>query len=172
MACGADDAERNIILIGMPGAGKSTVGVLLAKSLAKGFVDTDLVIQERVGKTLQSIVDEQGYLVLRDLEADVLRSLHAHNAVIATGGSAVYSAEAMSHLQSQGTCVYLKLSPGAVEQRVNNLGSRGIAAAPGKTLADIYQERCPLYERFADITVECDGKTVEQVLAELERAFH
>jgi shikimate kinase len=161
-------ARSNIILIGMPGAGKSTLGVLLAKELAKAFVDTDLHIQDAAGKTLQAIVDEEGYLGLRRLEEQALRQLEISNAVIATGGSAVYSDAAMAHLKSSGTCVYLELSLMSVEDRVNNMDSRGIAAAPGTTLADIYAERQPLYEKCADITLNCDNQTVEEILTNLK----
>lgn len=104
-----DPNQENVILIGMPGAGKSTLGVLLAKALAKTFIDTDLLIQEQAGATLQQIVDEQGYQVLRQLEEAVLCSLTTHNSVIATGGSAVYSEPAMRYLKEQGRCIYLRL---------------------------------------------------------------
>jgi shikimate kinase len=157
----------NIVLIGMPGAGKSTLGVLLAKQTAKSFIDTDLLIQEHEGKTLQSIVDQQGYLVLREIEAQVLEGLSVTNTVIATGGSAVYSDRAMANLKRNGLCCYLRLSLPSVERRVYNLGSRGIAAAAGQPLADIYEERQPLYERYADVTINCDHKTIDQVLVEL-----
>lgn len=161
---------QNIILIGMPGAGKSTLGVLLAKELAKCFVDTDLLIQEQAGKTLQAILDEQGYEALREIEARVLRALDVTNAVIATGGSAVYSEQAMARLKQLGSCIYLRLSLEQVEQRVHNTSSRGIACAPGQTLAEVYAERQPLYARYADIVVDCDNKNVEQVLVELQAA--
>ena len=157
----------NIVLIGMPGAGKSTLGVLLAKQLAKCFVDTDLLIQERAGKTLQAIVDEHGYLALRQLEERVLCSLDAENAVVATGGSAVYSTAAMEHLKQQGLCIYLRLSLSNVERRVTNLGARGLAAAANQSLADIFKERQPLYERYADMSIDCNGKTVEEVVEEI-----
>ena len=163
-------ALNNIILIGMPGAGKSTLGVLLAKELAKGFVDTDLLIQEHAGKSLQAILDQQGYMVLRAMEEDVLCRMDSVNCVIATGGSAVYSENAMSRLKQGGVCIYLRLSLPSVQGRVHNLDSRGIAAADGQSLADVYAERQPLYEHYADFTIECDNKAVEQVLSELQAA--
>ncbi len=164
-------AQSNIILIGMPGAGKSTLGVLLAKQLAKSFVDTDLLIQEQAGKTLQAILDDQGYKALRELEASVLCALDVHNSVVATGGSAVYSEAAMTALKTTGCCIYLRLSLSAVEQRVHNIDSRGIACPLGQTLVDVYAERQPLYERYADSTVDCDGKSVDQVVEEIASSF-
>ncbi len=160
----------NIVLIGMPGAGKSTLGVLLAKELAKGFVDTDLLIQEQAGKTLQDILDGQGYMALRKMEETVLCSMQVSNSVIATGGSAVYSENAMSRLKQGGPCFYLRLPLTSVQRRVHNLDSRGIAAADGQSLADVYAERQPLYEHYADLTIECDNKSIEEVLGELKAA--
>lgn len=157
----------NIILIGMPGAGKSTLGVLLAKELAKGFVDTDLLIQEQVGKTLQVILDEQGFMALREMEETVLCAMDVSNSIIATGGSAVYSEKAMASLKQRGLCIFLRLSLANVQQRVTNANSRGIARAPSQSLADVYAERLPLYQRYADVTIECDNKIMEQVLGEL-----
>jgi shikimate kinase len=159
-----------IILIGMPGAGKSTVGVLLAKALTKDFVDTDVLIQVRANQSLQSIVDNAGYLALRQLEEAVLLDLTLDNHVIATGGSAVYGKAAMEHLKTLGPVVYLNVSLAELTRRVKNLAERGIAARPGQGLEALYEERRPLYEQFADITVDCDGKTPEQVIAEIEQS--
>lgn len=145
---------ENIILIGMPGSGKSTVGVQLAKALALNFIDSDLVIQNRSGKLLQAILEESGYQALRDVEAETLLSLTLNNDLLATGGSAVYSDAAMQHLASQGTVVYLKVTLDTVLKRIDNEGSRGIARPEGHTLADVYAERTPLYERYADITFD------------------
>jgi len=160
-------AQKNIILIGMPGVGKSTLGVLLAKELAKGFVDTDLLIQEQAGKTLQDILDGQGYMALREMEEAVLSSMQVSNSVIATGGSAVYSNKAMRSLKERGICIYLRLSLAGVRQRIHNFQSRGIAAASGQSLDHIFAERQPLYEDYADLTIECDNKSIEEVLGEL-----
>lgn len=153
-----------ISLIGMPGAGKSTIGVLLAKETAKDFVDTDVLIQVRAKQSLQSIVDNAGYLTLRQLEEAALLDLALQDHVIATGGSAVYSSAGMDELKKLGPVVYLKVSLGELKQRVKNLPQRGIAAKPGQSLDDLYHERCPLYEKAADIIVDCDGKTAEQVI--------
>mgnify|MGYP000908141894 CR=1 FL=1 len=152
---------KNIILIGMPGAGKSTIGVLLAKALGKAFIDTDLLIQAREGRLLQEIINERGISRFLEIEAEVLMGLEAENSVIATGGSAIYSDQAMAHLKRTGIVVYLKLTYEEIEQRINNMASRGIAIEKGKTLYDLYQERIPRYEQKADLILECSGKTIE-----------
>jgi len=159
--------ERDsLILIGMPGAGKSTVGVLLAKRLAMAFVDTDLLIQTRAGLTLQQIVDREGHLGLRRLEEQVLCELPEDGArVIATGGSAVYSEPAMARLKSLGRCVYLACPLEVIEQRVTDEDSRGLARHPGQGLQALYDEREPLYRRYADLIVDCGCLTPEQVVA-------
>lgn len=159
----ADDRD-NIVLIGMPGAGKSTVGVLLAKRLAKNFVDTDVVIQSAEGRTLQEIVDEEGHLVLRAIEERELTQLALRHHVIATGGSAAYSERAMGALRRHGVIVYLKVDYPTLTRRVTNLGSRGIAKAAHQTLADVFAERIPLYEQHADIVIDCSHLTQEQVV--------
>ena len=146
--------DKNIILIGMPGSGKSTIGVQLAKELGLNFVDSDLVIQSNQGTTLQNILDAKGYKVLRTIEEQELLVLTLNKEVLATGGSAVYSDKAMQHLKQQGILVYLKVSFEEMKRRINNEGSRGIARPPGHTLEDIYNERLPLYEQYADITID------------------
>lgn len=157
-----------IVLVGMPGAGKSTIGVLLAKELAKDFLDTDVLIQVRANQSLQSIVDNSGYLILRQLEEQVLLDLELENHVIATGGSAVYSDAGIAHLKKLGPVIYLKVSLEELKRRVQNLPKRGIAGRPGITLDELYEERRPLYEKFADHTVDCDGRTPEQIIGEIE----
>lgn len=159
-----------IVLVGMPGAGKSTLGVLLAKATMKDFVDTDMIIQLRAHQSLQDIVDNSGYLMLRELEEVVLLDLSVEQHVIATGGSVVYSERGMAHLSRMGPIVYLRVSLDELKRRIKDLPTRGIAAIPGQSLDDLYQERCPLYERFADITVDCDDKTPEQVVGEISQA--
>jgi shikimate kinase len=148
---------ENIVLIGMPGAGKSTLGVLLAKTLGLDFVDTDILIQRRAGATLATYMQAQGYLALRNLEALVIRELDVRKTVIATGGSAVYSAEAMAHLGRSGVIVYLHCPMQALAPRIANLAQRGIAAPADQSLEEIEAERVPLYERFADITLDLQG---------------
>ena len=164
----------NIILIGMPSAGKSSAGVVLAKALGKNFLDGDLLIQEREGDRLQNILNERGIEAFLDLEGEVLASIECSNTVIAPGGSSIYRDYAMQHLRKLGTVVYLKLSLAEVERRLYNLSSRGVALRPGETLADLYAFRTPLYEKYAHVTVTCDGQdhseTIEAIRAAL-RAY-
>lgn len=155
----------NIILIGMPGAGKSTVGVLLAKTLGYAFLDTDLVIQRREGALLQALVDSMGVESFLDAESAAIRSVDAVRTVIAPGGSAVCRAHAMEHLKALGKVVYLRLPLEELETRLSNISSRGIAMAPGQTLEQLYAYRAPLYERWADVTVDVAGaQTLEQTV--------
>lgn len=163
--------RRNVVLIGMPGAGKSTIGVLLAKRLALAYVDTDLLIQERAGCTLQDIVDRDGHLALRRLEEQVLADLELDHHVIATGGSAVYSDAAMEALARGGHVVYLEVDLPTLERRVTDLGSRGIARPAGHSFADVYAERVPLYERWAEIRIPCTGRTQEEIVDAIVQAL-
>lgn len=156
--------HNNIVLIGMPGAGKSTIGILLAKQLAKNFIDTDVIIQSAEDRTLQDIVDNEGHLALRAIEERELAQLELCNHVIATGGSAAYSERAMAALRRNGIIVYLKVDYPTLAHRVTNLGSRGIAKAPDQTLADVFAERIPLYEQHANIVIACDRLNQEQVV--------
>ncbi len=159
--------KPSVILIGMPGAGKSTLGVQLAKTLALDFVDTDLLIQLQSGETLQSFLDREGYLALRELEAQVLLNHDFPGAVVATGGSAVYGDAAMQHLKRFGPVVFLHVPLTDLEARITDHDSRGIAKAPQQSFADVYAERLPLYERYADISVNCHGRSETQVLADI-----
>lgn len=164
--------KTNIVLLGMPGSGKSTVGVLLAKSLRKKFVDTDLLIQEQEERLLREIIAEEGLDRFIEIENEVNASVLTENSVIAPGGSVVYGEEAMKHLKEIGQVIYLKLSYGTIEQRLGDLTKRGVVFRPGQTLKTLYDERCPLYERYADFVVECDGlelgDTLERVLRQLQ----
>jgi shikimate kinase len=155
--------KSNIVLVGMPGSGKSTVGVILAKLLSYDFIDTDVLIQSSQRRALQDIVDRDGHLALRKIEEDALLSLDLHNHVIATGGSAVYSAAAMAHLAAIGTVVFLDVELATLQARVNNLATRGLARRPGQSLADLFAEREALYRQAADITINCTGMTQEAV---------
>lgn len=161
----------NIILIGMPGSGKSSVGVVLAKALGMDFLDVDLLIQAREGALLQNILDSRGVEAFLDVEGQVIRSVSCANTVIAPGGSCVCRDDAMEHLGELGTVVYLRLSLPEVIQRICDLDSRGIALQPGQTLADVYEYRVPRYERWADITVDADGQTLLQTIEAVKRAL-
>ena len=161
-----------VTLIGMPGSGKSTIGVLLAKLLGLDFVDTDILIQTREGALLQDVLDRRGVDGFLELEADVLCSLSfPDGAVMAPGGSCVAHRRAMEHLKELGSVVYIKLPYEAVEPRITNLDTRGIAFRPGETLRDIYDVRTPLYEKYADITVETEGLSLEQSAAAILKAL-
>ena len=155
----------NVILIGMPGVGKSTLGVLLAKALGYRFLDTDLVLQAQEGRLLREIIAAEGIDGFLALEGRVCGSLQADRSVIATGGSVVYSPEAMAHLRSMGTVVYLKLGYNALARRLGSLKKRGVILRPGQTLKTLYQERTPLYAQYAHLTVDCGGQDVEQSVA-------
>lgn len=157
------ELERNIVLVGMPGSGKSTVGVILAKQMARDFVDTDVVIQVAQGRTLQQIVDSDGYLALRQIEEQIILGLNCRNHVIATGGSAVYSDRAMQHLRSDGTIIFLDVSTATLKSRVADYSTRGLARRPDQTLDDLFRERLALYHRYADVTIACDTLNHEQV---------
>ena len=147
--------KNNITLIGMPGSGKSTVGVVLAKRLGRRFVDSDLVIQERHGKLLHELITEHGVEGFWQIESNVNASLNLENSIIATGGSACYEPEGMQHLRDISTVVYLKLPYEEVEQRLGDLNARGVTLQPGQTLRDLYEERTPLYEKYADLIIDC-----------------
>ena len=155
--------KSNIVLVGMPGSGKSTVGVILAKLLSYDFLDTDVLIQSSQRRALQDIVDRDGHLALSKIEEDTLLSLDLQHHVIATGGSAVYSAAAMAHLAAIGTVVFLDIDLATLERRVDNLATRGLVRRPGQSLADLFAEREALYKQAADITINCTGMTQEAV---------
>ncbi|WP_312092670.1 shikimate kinase [Aminipila sp.] len=155
---------KNLILIGMPACGKSTVGVVLAKTLGMKFLDTDLLIQEREGALLQDLIDQKGDDYFKKVEEYILRSVDTENTVISTGGSAVYYPEAIKHFKKKGKIVYIKVPYDTIEQRLDNITTRGITMAPGQTLRDLYEMRVPLYEINADVTVDTDGLTVEQTI--------
>lgn len=164
-------ALKNVILIGMPGSGKSTVGVLLAKTLGYGFVDTDLVIQQREGALLQEALREKGVEGFLDAEAEAIQTVKCEDCVVATGGSAVCRPAAMDHLKRLGTVVYLSLPCHVLEARIRNIKTRGIAMAPGETLQGIYRARTPLYERYADLTVHTSRMTLERSVSAVLRAL-
>lgn len=156
-------SPSNLVLIGMPGSGKSTVGVVLAKQTAHDFIDTDVAIQTAQGQPLQAIIDQDGYMALRRIEEQVLLKLSLHNYVIATGGSAVYSDPAMRHLKSDGVVVFLDADPPTLQSRVLDYGTRGLAKAPDQTFDELYEERRPLYMKYADLVIECKNISHEAV---------
>lgn len=158
---------NNIILIGMPGAGKSTVGVVLAKKMGYCFVDSDLVIQERTKKLLHEIITEKGQEGFLEVENQINASLELERTVLATGGSAIYGKEAMEHLKKIGTVVYLKLSHHTIARRLGDLHERGVALKEGQTLMDLYEERIPYYEKYADLTVNCEKKAIRRIVEEI-----
>lgn len=158
-----DPFEQNIILVGMPGAGKSTVGVLVAKMHSMGFIDTDLIVQSGEGRRLQDVIDGQGVEAFRAIEERYVSAVEATHCVIATGGSVVYSERAMQHLAGMGVVVFLDLELAALRQRLTNLPSRGVVRFPGQSLEDLYRERRPLYLEYAQAVVDCSGRTHEDV---------
>lgn len=158
---------KNIVLIGMPGAGKSTVGVILAKILGYEFVDSDLVIQREEKKLLKDIIEEKGVDGFIEVENRVNASLNTDKAVIATGGSVVYGAEAMKHLKEIGTVVYLKLSYEVIDSRLSNIKGRGVVLRDNQNLKDLYNERVPLYEKYADYVIDEDSLTIEETVEKI-----
>ncbi|MEX0384372.1 shikimate kinase [Spiribacter pallidus] len=164
----------NIVLIGMPGAGKTTVGALLARRLGLAFADTDRLIEHREGQTLQQIVDTHGYQTLRAIEARVLTQLDCRGDVIATGGSAVYSDAAMTALQRHGVIVHLQVDLETILSRVQNAATRGLARAPGQSLTALFAEREALYAHYAEFSVDASGDdqfaVADRVIATLTRA--
>ena len=159
----------NLILIGMPGCGKSTVGVVLAKALAMDFVDSDLVIQKEMGMKLSQLIDLHGDDGFRAIENRINAELDVDNSVIATGGSVVYGEDAMRHLKEIGTVIYLKLTCDTIADRLGDLHARGVTIKPGWTLQDLYNERVPLYEKWADITVDCEQLLLREVVEYIRR---
>ena len=157
----------NLVLIGLPGAGKSTLGVLVAKRLALGFIDTDLVVQSRAGRRLQEILDVDGAATFRGLEEETVLALRPSRSVIATGGSVVYGDRAMQHLRDAGRILYLFLSLDAWHERLRDFGDRGVVRAPGQSFESLYHEREPLYRRWADLVVDTGGLDHEQAVEQI-----
>lgn len=162
------DCPINIILIGMPGAGKSSIGVLLAKRLGYQFVDTDLLLQGEAHCRLQQIIAHHGLAAFKELEERVVCKLALHHTVVATGGSVVYSEPAMTHLRQIGRLVYLDLPLDELQRRVRNMDSRGLVIDPGETFADLYARRTPLYRQHAEVTISCGERNQEEISADIE----
>ena len=161
---------KNIVLTGMPGAGKSTIGVVLAKILGYQFLDSDLLIQAREGKTLSALIEERGPEGFLEIENRVNAGIQTSRSVIATGGSICYCQEAMQHLKEDGLIVYLKLDYKVIRRRTGSLKDRGVVIKKGKTLKDLYEERTPLYEKYADVTVELSGKSLKESIRQVRGA--
>ncbi|SCK02280.1 Shikimate kinase [uncultured Eubacterium sp.] len=158
---------KNVILVGMPACGKSTVGVVLAKTMNKGFVDTDILIQQAESRTLQEIIDQEGNDYFHHVEERVLLDFDGENYVVATGGSAIYFDRAMDKFKEKGVVVYIKVTLDTILERLNNIKSRGVTLEKGQTIADLYEQRIPLYQKHADMVVEADGLSVEEVVEKI-----
>lgn len=158
-------------MIGMPGAGKSTVGVILAKRLGYSFVDTDLLIQRSAGKSLQAIINEDGLEAFRQLEEDILQSLDAEQTVIATGGSAIYSDKAITSLKKSGIAVFINTPLQTLQTRIADMANRGMVISPGESFTGLFIERNPLYRKYADFVIEDQNKTVELIADEIAKNF-
>jgi shikimate kinase len=161
----------NIVLIGMPGSGKSTVGIILAKMTSRDFMDTDVLIQTTQGQTLQDIVDTQGYMAFRTIEERIILNLDCVNHVIATGGSAVYSHGAMMHLKSNATAVFLNVALPILEARIHDYETRGLSKRPDQSFDDLFKERLTLYIKYADVTIDCKDLTQEKVCEKIIRSM-
>lgn len=163
--------NNSIALIGMPGSGKSTVGYFLALNMGKLFIDTDRLIQETEGRSLQNIIDEDGLKKFLAIEEKVILRLSSEHAVIATGGSIIYSSRAMRQLREKAILIYLKVKYAEIQRRIGNMETRGIVLKRGQNLIDLYNERTPLYEKYADITVDCLNKDAEEIAAFIESRY-
>lgn len=162
---------KNIVLIGMPGSGKSTVGVILAKAANMSFIDTDLLIQQKTGELLQTTIDSKGIDEFLKIENEVLSSLVCENAVIATGGSAIYSEEGMKHLKENAMVVFLDVPLDELLERVTNMKTRGIVIGKGSSFESVFESRAPLYRKYADFTVDCKGMHIEETVNIINRNF-
>ena len=161
--------KNSVILVGMPGAGKSTLGVLLAKELGLDFLDTDVSIQVHEGRSLQDIMDSEGYMKLREIEEAMLLKTDASGKVISTGGSAVYSDAGMKHLKEQGTVVFLDVTLDELRKRIHNFDTRGIARRPDQSFDELFAERCALYNKYADIHFDCNAKSPAEILEAIQK---
>lgn len=163
--------QPNLTLTGMPGAGKSTIGIILAKNLTFGFIDTDVIIQINQQKSLQQIIDESDHLNLREIEEKEILKLNIERHVIATGGSVPYSQKAMDHLRGISEIIFLKVSYEEIERRIHNFTTRGIAKSPDQTFRELYEERQILYKKYADITIDCNHMNQDEVAMEIATLY-
>lgn len=162
---------NNIILIGMPAAGKSTIGVILAKELGYQFIDSDLLIQNSQKRLLYTIIQQDGIDRFIEIEQQINSNINADKAVISTGGSVIYSTKAMEHLKSIGKIIYIKLSYNTLKSRLENIKRRGVILKKGQSLYDLYLERCPLYEKYADIIISAENCNLEQTLDKIIKSL-
>ncbi|NLK86564.1 MAG: shikimate kinase [Clostridiaceae bacterium] len=163
--------NKNLVLIGMPGAGKSTVGVLLAKALKMPFVDTDLLIQRQENSYLQELIEKNGIEGFIKIEESIVTQLDLTDHVIATGGSVIYSSSAINHLKSGGILFFLNSRMYQLQRRLKNVQTRGIAMQPGQSLSTLYEERLPLYKKYADVEIDCAKKHIETIVTEIKEKY-
>lgn len=168
---GIDDDMENVVLIGMPGCGKSTIGVVLAKVLGYSFIDSDLLIQEHENRLLSEIIEDTDPDTFIQIENDIIMSINTNKTVIATGGSVVYGTSAIKHLRDIGVLIYLNLPYAEIENRVGNLAHRGVLIRKDQTLKSLYDERIPLYEQNAHLTVDVEGKTIREAVASIKEQY-
>lgn len=164
--------KSNLTLIGMPGAGKSTIGIILAKVLSFGFIDTDILIQINRQKSLQQIIDESDHLNLRKIEEEEILKINVENHIIATGGSAVYSEKAMNHLKAISTIIFLEVGYGKIIKRIHNFNTRGIASSKAQTFRNLYNERQVLYNRYAEVTIDCNALDQDEIAEEISKRYN
>jgi len=162
---------KNLVLIGMPGAGKSTVGALVSKALNMPFIDTDILIQNRENRCLQELIKDFGIDGFIRIEESAVRSINVENHVIATGGSVIYSESAVSHLKENGVLIFLNARVYQLERRLKNSQTRGIAIRPGQSLSSLYNERLPLYKKYADVEIDCSHKHIGTIVSEVAENF-
>ncbi len=162
---------KNIVLVGMPSAGKSTIGIILAKVMGYQFLDSDLLIQEQEKELLKDIIDKRGIDGFLAIENQINREIDTDHTVIATGGSVIYGKEAMEHLQETGVIVYIKLTLQTISERLGNIKQRGVVLRKGQTLKMLYEERCPLYEKYAHITVDGENLNTEELMENIKNAL-
>ena len=161
--------KNNIVLIGMPASGKSTLGVQLAKWLSMGFIDTDLLVQARTKESMQAFQHANGMQAYRELESDTVESILCQNCLIATGGSVIYSDAAMQHLKTLATIIFLDVPIDVIEERIGSIAERGVVIEPDMSLTDLHAQRHPLYEKYADHTIDCAGKAQDELLTDIQQ---
>ena len=164
--------KTNLLMVGMPGAGKSTVGVLLAKDMSMNFLDVDVYIQGHEGRRLQDIIDNDGIDIFKELEEKYLMDINVDKYVISTGGSAIYSEKGINHLKETSVVIYLSINLETLKERLGDFSTRGVVIKPGQTFLDLYEERCKLYSAAADLVIDCNGKTQDEIVAEIRSSLN